>query len=215
MQLLARFVRGRTAIGMFKRFLKDTLVSGCATLCVSMALSSITKTVVPLPTPRPEAARAVPVEQVQPLRESAQSAVFVPADQTRSVTSVAVGTGSPDAARAAAMPADAPAAKERPRRTAASQPASQFVPASRAAEPVRIVHAVAVQPLPAPVVSAPLDGTAVARPPAEERAGGRFGAIRAAVSFLRQSGEVAITTASEVKDRVWGATGGALSSVLR
>lgn len=221
MQFLARFVRGETAVGMFKRFLKDTMVSGCATLCVSLALSNITKTMVPSATPRPEAVRTAEVEPVQPLRETAQPTLFVPADQGRSLTSVAVGTEVRDAAQRGTIPADNAAPKDRPRRTAVPAPQlvqpTQAVQAARSAEPVRLVRAVEVQPLPAPTASAPLDIAAVAQRPAGEKpqAGGRFGAIKAAVTFLRESGEAVTTTATEVKGRVWGATGGILTSVLR
>jgi hypothetical protein len=221
MRFLAKFVPGETAIGLFKRFVKDSLVSGCATLCVSLALSSITKTVVPSAALRPEAARVVEIEQVQPLRETARAAVPVPADQVRGLTAVAVETEALDPARPSAAAAEGNAQKARPRRTSASAPepvqAPQIVLAARPAEPARVIRAIEVQPLPAPAASAPLDITAVAQRPAEERprSGGRFGAIRAAVTFLHRSGEAVTSTAAEVKDRVWGATGGVLSSVLR
>lgn len=214
MQVFARFVRGETAVGIFKRFLKDTLVSGCATLCVSLALSSITKTVVPSAAPRPEAARAVEVEQVHP-RESVQPAVLVPADQTRALTSVAVGTQASDIV-SRTVPSEATPPKDRSRRAAAPQPALQIVQSARV-EPARVIRAVEVQPLAAPSVSAPLDIGVVSQDPPEEkpRLLGRLGGVRTAISLLRQSGEAVTSTATEVKDWVWGATGGALATVLK
>ncbi len=140
---LATFVRSDTATALVKRFVKDTLVSGCATLCVSLALSSITKTVVPAPAPRPEARRAVEVAPVQPVPEMARSMV-TRVDRPGLAGVSAAGDAAGQSSRRAATAEDN-VSRERPRRAAVVAPrpapaapivlASPVVPVSVAATP--------------------------------------------------------------------------------
>jgi hypothetical protein len=97
---MARLLRADTAKDMLKRILKDTLVSGSATLCVTLALSGLTRTsVTPAAPPVTEIRRVIEVEQVRPIRDLA------PVEAQKAPASLESET-----------PSGRPAAKERQRR---------------------------------------------------------------------------------------------------
>ncbi len=223
MRFIARFLRGEAAGGLLKRFVKDTLVSGCATLCVSMALSGITKNMTLSPGAHPSVPveDAVEIEPLQPIRDLSAPARTLLADAgaKRTPAAVAVGIATLDPRQADAVQRHAgsrDSTTPRVRRTAAAAAPSQLAQVAKPPqpEPVRVVQAVDVQPL--PPASAPVELVAPGQRADEGRSEpGPLRFFQHAVSFVRESGQAVTATAADMKDRMWSATGEVLSSVLR
>jgi hypothetical protein len=208
MQWMAKLPRREAAAGLVKRILKDTLVSGTATICASLALSAITKTTEPPAQPTPEIIHAVEIEPVRPMPAAVVSLPLAAAPESRNAA--VSGEDAVGAPRSAAVK-DAAA---RPRRPAAAQGPVQ--PATAAKTEARIsLPAPAPAPLPTTVVaSAPLDLLAMTRLPVEAKPESAW-SMWSAVSMARRTGQTVATTAVDVTERVTGLTSAVWTAVLR
>lgn len=198
---LATLLRAETAKDLIKRIMKDTLVSGTATLCVSLALSGLTRTVPQAAPPVTEIRRVVEVEQVRPIRD-------LSAGQARPAAAKMQKAGAGVESETSSMRATASKETPRSRRPVAAP----LAPVQAAKPETPVVRLASAEP----AASAPLDILAVARrPDAKPESGERGWLIGPAVSLMRKTGQTIATTAVDMKDRMAELTGTVWTVVLR